>query len=552
MVQQGARLDIADLSEIRTRTESVRAGVRLGLAVFAAGELYTLATTSRPDRPFLGALFGLFAVCALLVARLPAERIVRSARRDVFFLSWSVVSIALTMAVVAVDGGASSPLSILFFVPMVFAALSYPVTGVVVVAAMSELGFVAVALATGASDPTELGFFTACLALVAVMCAWQGHLHDRRRAELTVISRADPLTGCLNRRGFEERLRSELDGGVRTGRPLSVVLIDVDDFKQINDVRGHAAGDEVLCWLTDTLLTAGRPMDAVGRLGGDEFAVMLPGAGQAEGDAAATRLAAALHPRVSVTFGVASFPNHGVDGDQLLAHADSELYAAKRGESRAIAPGRRELSWAAALARAVDLRMAALDEHSKQVAAYAEGIGRQLGWTGTQLALLRIAGLLHDVGKVSVPDRILRKTDVLTDEEQREMRRHPVTGSDLVARVEGLEAIVPWILHSHEHMNGSGYPHGLSSDDIPLASRALLVADAFDAMTNERPYRRRRTHEEALAELHRFTGTQFDPHCVAALEAYLATESESGPASGSGPTPGVLAYAEAQPAPASA
>ena len=518
---------IADLSDIRTRTESVRAGVRLGLAVFAAGELYTAATASRPDRPLLAAIFGLFALCALLVARMPAERIVRSPRRDVFFFAWSFISVGLTAAAVGVDGGVSSPLSLLFFIPMVFAALSYPMGAVVAVGALCELGFVAVAVVSGADDPVPLAFFTGCIAMVAVMCAWQGHQHERRRQELAMISRADPLTGVLNRRGFEERVRSEIDAGLRTGRPLSVVLFDVDAFKQINDARGHPAGDEALRWLADSLGEAARPMDSVGRLGGDEFALLLPGAGQQEADQVAERVRDRVRERLSVTAGVAAFPTHGMDTDDLLGHADAELYAAKRGEMRQIAPGRRELSWAAALARAVDLRMAAADDHSKQVAGYAEGIGRQLGWSGTQLSLLRIAGMLHDVGKVSVPDSILRKAGPLSEAEMREMRRHPLTGADLVGRVDGLEAIVPWISHSHEHLDGTGYPEGLHDDQIPRASRILLVADAFDAMTNERPYRPRLTTEEALEELRRCAGTQFDPDCIEALAAHLDTLQSS-------------------------
>jgi HD-GYP domain-containing protein (c-di-GMP phosphodiesterase class II) len=155
------------------------------------------------------------------------------------------------------------------------------------------------------------------------------------------------------------------------------------------------------------------------------------------------------------------------------------------------------------------------------VAGYAAAIGRRLGWSGGQLALLRMAAMLHDVGKVGIPDSILRKSGPLTDDELEQMQLAPVSGAELVGRVEGLGPIVPWIYHAHEHVDGTGYPDRLSGDAIPLASRIIAVADAFDAMTSNRPYRVAMSRDEALAELQRCSGTQFDGHCVAALERTL-------------------------------
>ena len=159
------------------------------------------------------------------------------------------------------------------------------------------------------------------------------------------------------------------------------------------------------------------------------------------------------------------------------------------------------------------------DEHSTAVARYAAAIAEEMGWQGTDLALLRMAAMLHDVGKVGIPDSILRKAGPLTEDEFDQMRLAPVTGAELVGRVEGLGAIVPWIYHAHEHMDGSGYPEGLRGDAIPLASRIIAVADAFDAMTTQPPVPRSAlSREDAIAELHRCAGAQFDPACVEALE----------------------------------
>ena len=517
-------LAIVDLAEARFRTATIGAGVRLMLFVFGSGIAYAAATLDQPNRLLIVVLFAALAVAALLVWLLPAERTVRSRFRDVMFLSWSLFSIAVIGAVVAADGGADSPLTLLFFVPAVFAALSYPLASVVAIGVLSELTLVVVGSLVGPAEPARLAFSASALALTAVLCAWQAHQHESRRKELTEISRADALTGCLNRRGFEERMVAEIDRGVRHGRPLAVVMLDLDNFKRVNDTHGHAAGDELLRWTVATLKETIRPMDSLGRLGGDEFALVLPGTGQGDALEVAERLRDALSSRVKAATGVAAFPAHGVTLDELTRHADTELYAAKdRGTHPS--PDRRELSWAAALARAVDLRMADEAEHSNRVAGYAANIARHLGWDNGDVALLRMAAMLHDVGKVALPDNILRKAGPLDDAEFDEIKKHPVAGAELIARVDGLEPILPWIRHSHEHFDGSGYPDGLAGEAIPEAARILLAADAFDALTSNRPYRGASSTEDALAEVQRCSGQQFDPRCVEALVIHVRREN---------------------------
>src|SRR5688572_15005639 len=264
-------------------------------------------------------------------------------------------------------------------------------------------------------------------------------------------------------------------------------------------------------------------MDSVGRLGGDEFALLIPGASRPETLTLVERLNGVLQERAPSSLGIACFPADGTDAEELSRHADAELYAAKEGSRIATAPSRRELSWATALAQAVDARIAVPDEHSTAVARYAAAIAEEMGWDGSDLALLRMAAMLHDVGKVGIPDSILRKGGPLTEEEFDQMRLAPITGAELVGRVEGLGAIVPWIYHAHEHIDGTGYPEGLRGDAIPPASRIIAVADAFEAMTTNRPYRAALARQGPLEELHRCTGTQFDGDCVAALERSLET-----------------------------
>jgi diguanylate cyclase (GGDEF)-like protein len=483
-------------TDLASRIQSVRVGARLTAAAAAAGMAYAAATWSGLHRTPIVALFLVAAAVGYLPVAYGAERVVRASWRELFFFLWTSSTIALTAALTWLDGGARSPLALLFFIPVVFVGLSYPQRSVVAIGAIDVLAFVSVGVASGSSQAT-LTFFATCLAVVALLCAWAALDHERQRDALNRVSRADPLTGCLNRRGFEERMAAELDSCRRGDRRAGLIVLDLDDFKQVNDTSGHEAGDELLRWTVDRAGEVLRPMDSLGRLGGDEFAVLVPGTGARGAREVAARLRDALGERVSVSAGVAAFPFDGADRDSLHRRADHDLYEAKR--RRVLPP----------------------DARSSAVAAHAAAIAQRLGWSGAELSLLRMAATLHDVGKVSVSDRILQKPGPLTPAEFEEVKAHPLAGAEIVQRIDGLSPVADWIRHSHEHVDGSGYPDGLAGDEIPEASRILLVAEAFAAMTSRRAYGPPLSLEEALDELRLNAGAQFDGDCVDALEQHV-------------------------------
>jgi diguanylate cyclase (GGDEF)-like protein len=513
---------VEDHSELRSRASSVEIGSRLTLAAVAAAAAYALATWGEPHRTAILVLLAVAAAWVIAPLALGAARIAHSSRREALFVTWSVGAVALIGAIVLADGGAGSPLALLFFLPLAFAALSYPLPSVALIGAIDVLTFVSVGLAVGTTSLPHLAFFALCLALTAALCAWEAHDHDRQHAELARVSRADPLTGCLNRRGFEERLEAELDSAVRSGGSFGLVVLDLDDFKAVNDTRGHAAGDELLRWTVTRAGETLRPMDSLGRVGGDEFAIVVPGAGAVETREVAARVRDALFERVPVSVGVASFPADGGDPDTLHRNADADLYAVKHGRT---ADGR-DVTFASTLAQAVTLRMAVPGEQASAVPHYAGAIAARLGFSDADLAMLRLASILHDVGKVSVPERILCKPGPLTTAEYEQVKAHPAAGAEIVAHIQGLTRAAGWIRHSHEHVDGSGYPRGVRGEEIPLASRVLLVADAYHSMTSARPYGVPLPPEVALAELQLGSGRQFDAHCVEALTAYLAEHSD--------------------------
>jgi diguanylate cyclase (GGDEF)-like protein len=382
--------------------------------------------------------------------------------------------------------------------------------------------------------------------LVAV-ALYQRSVHEALSAMRLALT--DPLTGLGNHRHFHERLQTDLDRAQERGTRLSLCLVDIDDFKRVNDRHGHPVGDQVLAQVATRLRQGGEAF----RLGGDEFALLLPGRTEDEAlgiaQSVIDRIAGmrlAHEERLTVSAGVAVFPDHGVERSELVRVADNALYASKnRGKGLATmyepdAPELGDLQLlvagddrharflaAAGLARAVDARDAYTGEHSAEVGDLAARIGKRIGLDSNELELLRLAGSLHDVGKLAIPEEILRKPGPLSAPERLVLERHPQIGFRMLDSL-GIEPVATWVLHHHERWDGAGYPNNLSGPTIPLGARILFVADAYDAMTTERVYRGRLSHEHALRELERCAGTQFDPEVVDALKDELADTGAPG------------------------
>ncbi len=319
-----------DVSALRMREATITAGIWLTYGVGGLGMAYVALTWERPNRFALAVLFALATVAGVLVSLLPRERIVRSRLREPFFLSWTLADFAMVVVGTLADGGTASPLVLVFFIPVVFSSMSYPLGLVVATGIASVLSYLALVLTVGGASPAYEAAFAIALACTAAMSAWQAQNHNRQHRALATVSRTDPLTGCLNRRGFEERAVADIVAMSRRERPGAVVVLDIDRFKPVNDMFGHAAGDELLCWVSKTIEQAVRPADAVGRMGGDEFAVLLP---EIEGEQArviANRIGEALAERAPASLGLAIFPDDGADVEALTHKADMRLYALRQ------------------------------------------------------------------------------------------------------------------------------------------------------------------------------------------------------------------------------
>jgi len=376
----------------------------------------------------------------------------------------------------------------------------------------------------------------ALLGPLLAIALYQRSTHKAIRAMRLALT--DPLTGLGNHRSFHERLQRELVAAEEVGMPLALCLVDFDDLKSVNDRFGHPVGDLVLGQVASRLRQGGESF----RLGGDEFAVLLPGHDERLATAVARSIVervAALQVEgvgeVTVSAGVATYPTHGTGRDELIRLADSALYWAKKdGKNRVRAyaaesilranleqiadtPDRAAQYRAAeSLAKAVDERDAYTGSHSQRVGDYSARIARRLGAEEPAIELTRLAGNLHDLGKLAIPEDVLRKPSTLSEVEKLMLERHPQIGFRMLESL-GVQPVAEWVLHHHERWDGAGYPNKLAGDQIPLGARIIFVADAFDAMTSDRAYRRAIPERDALAELERCAGTQFDPEVVKAL-----------------------------------
>jgi len=319
-----------DPADVRFFQRAQMIGVVLTIVCCTFIAVYLAWTWSEPNRPAMLAMAGGCTIASLLLLVLPAH-IIKGRWRDAFFLSWSGAIIVIVAVFISLDGGLDeSPLAAITFLPLIFATVAYPPIPMLTVAAAIVVTFVAMGFAEG-DDPQSTFVLGCSLTAAAVMCATISRLHHRQRGELARVSRADPLTDCLNRRGFQERLEAELANATRHDHCISLIVIDLDGFKAVNDRDGHAAGDALLVWTVQQITDSVRPLDAVGRLGGDEFAVVLPGTDRDEAVDVARRIEQALAPRTSASTGVATYPIDGTTAAELHADADARLYAAKRG-----------------------------------------------------------------------------------------------------------------------------------------------------------------------------------------------------------------------------
>ncbi len=466
----------------------------------------------------------------------------------------------MTSAVVILTGTAISPFTVFYLWIGLYAFyfLARPVA--IAQIAFAALNFAAIFLLLGV--PAEirfdgadaLSYLVVAVATVVMAGILLGYL--RRRLGILVgslaeASQSDPLTGLPNLRSFRSTVDAEIERATTGCYPVSVLIGDIDRLRGLNESLGHDGADQILRGIGQAIRETRRPIDSVARTGSGTFAVVLPDTSHHEALLAAEELLGTVRrgyrpaggPVVTMSFGTATYPADAGSPASLIHAADRALDAAKvLGRDRAVVASPEldeilggdhrpnvndslsHLKTLLSLAEALDQRDAGTSSHAHSVGAFSEQLARELGIPEPRVARVRLAGILHDIGKVGVPDEILFNENPLDESAWAKLRRHPEIGARILGTSE-LADIREWVLSSQERLDGRGYPRGLREADIPLEARIIRVADAWDAMTSDRLYRPALGEREAREELKLGVGKQFDPEVVEALFSLLEREA---------------------------
>jgi diguanylate cyclase (GGDEF)-like protein len=346
---------------------------------------------------------------------------------------------------------------------------------------------------------------------------------ERKQAEekLRYIGTHDTLTDLYNRAFFEETLAC---CGTDAHKPLTILMCDIDGLKLVNDTFGHAAGDQLLLSTAQLLRLAIREGDIAARIGGDEFAIIMPRAGERAAKFIVKRIRTAVERHnqensgipISISLGYANGKDTTTSPQSLLKEADNQMYREKLHHSQSV-----RSAIVQTVMKMLEERDFATEEHADRLQYLIDKIARSMQFAESRIADLKLLARFHDIGKVGIPDHILLKPGPLTNDEKKIMHRHCEVGYRIAQSAVDLMPTAEWILKHHEWYDGSGYPLGLAGEAIPIECRILAVADAYDAMTSNRPYRKAVSHEAAISELKRCAGTQFDPRIVETFIAVL-------------------------------
>lgn len=376
-------------------------------------------------------------------------------------------------------------------------------------------------------------------------------IEEEHRKSIEGLINTDSLTGLYHQKYFRDLFNGSMDFFESTERPVSLLLVDINNFRYYNELHGKGAGDEALKKVAAILKQCVRDRDVVSRYGGDEFAVILPDTTEEQAILAAERIRKTVNEtwfygeeklpggKLTVSIGISSFPDKAKTRAELIKGVDDALSRAKRVEKSRVetyhvilkelkADIDREhidlINSLRTLISVINAKDNYTYSHTERVVGYCRKIATRLMLNERDARILEYGAYMHDIGKIEIPQYILNKKTPLTVCEWEILKNHPVKGAEIMKTVESLKDVVPLILYHHERYDGSGYPEGLAGDEIPLLARILTVADSYDAMTSKRPYKEAKTFYEAIEELRRCQNSQFDPVIANAFIEILIEE----------------------------
>jgi len=331
----------------------------------------------------------------------------------------------------------------------------------------------------------------------------------KRNIEITYLSYHDFLTELYNRRFWEKEIKRL---NIMENHPISIIIGDINGLKLINDTFGHEEGDEFLKKAATSIQSACHKDDIVARWGGDEFIILLLKTKKAEAEEVVNQIKYLYSAemvngiQVSISFGWDTKHTMNEEINTIFKNAEDDMYRNKTCENESI-----RSKMIHTIIKTLHEKNPREELHSKRVSELCQAIGKEIGLSDIELRMLKVGGLLHDIGKIAIEESILNKQEKLTDQEWNEVKRHPDIGSRILSSSCDMLELADYILAHHERWDGAGYPKGLLGEAIPMVARIIAIADSYDAMTSERPYRKVLSENSVLAEIRNNAGTQFDP-----------------------------------------
>lgn len=455
----------------------------------------------------------------------------------------SVLFIGIFFITILISGGYKSSYKFLFLFIIITTTIQSGMKQGLVVACISSIIILTIDI-VGIQGVEVNQYFENDLVLagIFILTAWPlgfyVKIESEHIKELERLVNEDGLTGVYNHRFFHDVLREKVMSYEKENKPISMIFIDIDYFKHYNDLYGHQKGDAVLRSIGSILKNSVRKDDIVARYGGEEFSIILPNTLEKDAISIAESIRCRIEKayfegeenqpngKITVSMGVSVYPDKAKSDVELIKSADDALYRAKFFNKNRVECytsildelkndiEERHIDLVTSIKTLISV-INAKDRytygHVERVVIYSKMLANKLGLDEEDKKKLIYGAYMHDIGKINIPKEVLNKRMSLTDEEWEMLKGHPLNGVEIIKPVESLRDISPLILHHHERFDGNGYPSNLKGEQIPFLARILTVIDSFDAMTSNRPYNKRKTYDEAIDELKRCSGTQFDP-----------------------------------------
>ncbi|ASW43480.1 diguanylate cyclase [Clostridium isatidis] len=481
-------------------------------------------------------------------------------KRDLKYGNWieNVIFIAIFFYAINVTGGYQSPYKILFLFIICSVTIEEGLKTGLTIASISSCLILFLDLISGSNQEVNTYFqndiiLSGIFLLTAWILGFYVKVEGEHIKQLEELINLDALTGLYNHRSFQEKLKKTILLSKKTKKPVSMIFFDIDYFKHYNDLNGHQKGDEVLKTIGEIVKANIRDDDFAARYGGEEFAIILPETNEEDAIKIANKIRETVEKEsfygeenqpnkvLTISAGVSVFPDRAKDEVQLLKSADDALYRAKFFNKNRVERYKSILeelekdiedkdielvSSVKTLISVINAKDRYTYGHSERVVLYSRLMANKLNLSKKDKENLIYGAYMHDIGKINIPKEVLMKKMPLTNEEWEMLKQHPENGVEIIKTIDSLSGAMPIILHHHERYDGKGYPYGLKGEEIPFLARILCIVDSFDAMTSNRPYNKRKTYEEAIEELKRCSGAQFDPELSNAFIEVIKENSE--------------------------